>query len=143
MKSIFFALIAAILGTWSPNPLFAQTSATIFATPVLQRDEKGIVTIICATPGAVIRYSLDGSDPGQRSGPYLAPITLAHGGTVKARAFSKDRKQESELAGAKFDPFPGVSRPPTTLVPCTQDRDWPTYDWARRHAAVTVLTRER
>ncbi|MEI9898729.1 MAG: GDSL-type esterase/lipase family protein [Chthoniobacter sp.] len=32
---------------------------------------------------------------------------------------------------------------PATLVPCTQDRDWPTYDWAVRHAAVTKIATER
>src|SRR5580698_3531805 len=68
------------------------------AAPVIQRDAGGTVTIACATPGAVIRYSLDGTDPGPKTGPYLAPIMLASGGVIKARAFSEDRKQMSELA---------------------------------------------
>lgn len=148
-RGIATALVAATWLLAKTTILFAQAAppavppAIPMAAPVLQRDDRGVVTITCATPGAMIRYSLDGSDPGQRSGPYLAPIALAHGGTLKARAFSEDRKQKSELAGAIFEPLPGVARPPTTLVPCTQDRDWPTYDWARRHAAVTALTRER
>lgn len=141
-------LALAIFLTASTNSLLAQAPppavqpAIQLATPVLQRDDKGIVTITCATPGAVIRYSLDGSDPGAKGGPYLAPIALAHGGVVKARAFSEDRKQKSDLAEMKFDALPGVTAPPTSLVPCTQDRDWPTYDWAKRHAAVSALTRE-
>jgi len=32
---------------------------------------------------------------------------------------------------------------PATLVPCTQDRDWPVYDWAKRHAAVTKIAADR
>ena len=82
-----------------------------------------------------------GPKPGPKAGPYLAPIVLPAGGVVKARAFSENRKQMSELAEAKFEPLPDTAPVPTTLVPCTQDRDWPTYDWAVRHAAVTsVLT---
>lgn len=147
MKPRFFliTLIAAVFVAMEAHTLSAQVPppAAQFATPVLQRDDQGTVTLTCATPGAVIRYSIDGSDPGPKGGPYLAPVALAHGGVVKARAFSADRKLKSELAEAKFEPLPGVARPPTTLVPCTQDRDWPTYDWAKRHAAVTALTRER
>jgi lysophospholipase L1-like esterase len=102
-----------------------------------------MVTLTCATPGAVIRYSIDGSDPGPKTGPYLAPIALAAGGVVKARAFTEDRKQKSELAETKFEPLPGAKAQPATLVPCTQDRDWPIYDWAKRHAAVSQIARER
>ncbi len=117
--------------------------AASLATPAIQRDAAGSITLTCGTPGAVIRYSLDGSDPGPKTGPYLAPIALPAGGVVKARAFSEDRKQRSELAEAKFDSLPGAKAVPATLVPCTQDRDWPIYDWAKRHAAVSQIARER
>lgn len=108
----------------------------------MQRDARGTVTLTCATPGAVIRYSLDGADPGPKTGSYLAPILLPAGGVVKARSFSEDRKQMSELAEMKFEPVSGAAAQPSTLVPCTQDRDWPIYDWAVRHAAVTKLATE-
>ena len=57
MNSRFSVSILAvvILLTVSANPLFAQAPppvvqpATQLATPVLQRDDKGIVTITCAT----------------------------------------------------------------------------------------------
>ena len=111
--------------------------------PEAKRDAAGTVTLTCATLGAVIRYSIDGSDPGPKGGPYLAPIVLPAGGTVKARAYSEDRKVKSELFEAKFDALPGAKLLPTTLVPCTQDRDWPTYDWAKRHAAVTKIVADR
>jgi len=91
----------------------------------------------------VIRYSLDGADPGPKTGPYLAPIVLPAGGVVKARAFSEDRKQMSALAETKFEALPGVVSLPATLVPTTQDRDWPIYDWAVRHAAVTKIAAEK
>ena len=127
-------LCLCVLAVAQDNPL---------DVPQIRRNVDGTVTISTATQGGVIRYTLDGSDPVQRSGPYLASIALAHGGTVKARTFSEDRKQQSTLIEVKFDPLPGNNPLPATLVPCTQDRDWPVYDWAKRHAAVSELVRER
>jgi lysophospholipase L1-like esterase len=128
------------------SPAAAPPSAEVVASlaaPTMQRDAQGTVTVTCATPGAVIRYSIDGTDPGPKTGPYLAPIVLPSGGVVKARAFSEDRKQMSELAETKFESIPGAAATPSTLVPCTQDRDWPVYDWAVRHAAVTKIATEK
>ncbi|MFM8469912.1 MAG: GDSL-type esterase/lipase family protein [Limisphaerales bacterium] len=113
------------------------------AKPIAQRDGSGPIVLTCPTLGAVIRYSIDGSDPGPKGGPYLAPILLPAGGTVKARAYTADRKLKSDLFEAKFEAPAGAKPLPSTLVPCTQDRDFPTYDWAVRHAAVTKLTAEK
>lgn len=121
---------------------FAAAQDEALETPKITRDAHGTVTITAAK-GSVIRYTIDGSDPVARSGPYLAPIALAQGGVVKARSFSEDRARKSDLAEAKFEALPGVKIMPTTLVTCTQDRDWPVYDWAKRHAAVSDLVRER
>lgn len=131
---LFLTLLASAVFAQEPN-LPAKPSAT--------RDSSGTVTLTSVTPGVVIRYSVDGSDPGPKGGPYLAPIVLPAGGTVKARAYTEDRKVKSELFEAKFDALPGAKPLPTPLVPCTQDRDFPIYDWAKRHAAVTKLTAER
>ncbi len=139
-----FAIFAALAcpGLFAAPPPTSEVVSTL-AMPSVERDARCIVTVACATAGAVIRYSLDGVDPNPKSGPYLGPFALPAGGTVKARAFSEDRKQMSELIEKKFDALPGVVAMPSTLVPCTQDRDWPIYDWARRHAAVTEIARER
>lgn len=140
MKPMLLAAIALLLLS---SPLSQAQTAPPIAKPVIQRDANGVVTLVCATPGAHIRYSLDGSDPTKKAGPYLAPIELPRGGTVKARAFSEDRQQQSELAEATFDAVRPGSRPPSSVLPVTQDRDWPGYDWAKRHAAVCALVRER
>lgn len=118
----------------------AQESA--LEVPKITRADDGTVTITAAK-GTVIRYTIDGADPVARSGPYLAPIALAQAGVVKARSFSEDRARKSDLAEMKFEALPGAKTLPTTLVTCTQDRDWPVYDWAKRHAAVSDLVRER
>jgi lysophospholipase L1-like esterase len=130
-----------VYSTAEPPPA-PQVVATL-ATPTMQRNAQGIVTLSCPTAGAVIRYSIDGTNPGAKTGPYLAPIVFPAGGVVKARAFSEDRKQMSELAETKFEPIQGAGATPSTLVPCTQDRDWPVYDWAVRHAAVTKITADK
>lgn len=121
----------------------AQALATALSKPEIQRDAKGLVTITCTTLDGVIRYSIDGSDPGPKGGPYLAPIALPQGGVVKARVFTSDRKEKGELASVELASLPGAARPASAFVPVTQDRDWPIYDWAKRHAAVTQLVNER
>lgn len=131
---LLVAVLALTLSAQEPPKL---------AVPEAKRDAAGTVTLSCTTPGVVIRYSIDGSDPGPKGGPYLAPIVLPAGGTVKARAWSEDRKVKSDLLEAKFAAVAGAKPLPATLVPCTQDRDWPIYDWAKRHAAVTKLAADR
>lgn len=105
--------------------------------PVIKRYPKGSVTL----QGENVLYTLDGSDPVAKSNPYLAPIALASGGTVKARAFSKDRKLMSEVAESTFEPLPGNQPLPSTVVPVTQDRSWPQYDWKTRHELTSAAVK--
>ena len=135
-----FALGATLALLLTPNLLLDQLAS--LAKPEINSNAAGTITLSCSSPGAMIRYSIDGSDPGAKAGPYLAPIQLPAGGMVKARAFSEDRKQQSELVEIKWDAPAGAAKIPSTLVPCTQDRDWPIYDWAKRHAAVSQIVRE-
>lgn len=123
--------------------LMANASVALeFPAPEIKRDEAGTVTLQTSQPETMIRYTLDGSDPGAKAGPYLAPIALPAGGVVKARVYSQDRKKRGELAEAKIEPVQ-VKAVTSTLVPCTQDRDWPIYDWAQRHAEVSKITGEK
>ena len=135
---ITFALILA-----PEDSIRAQALATALSKPEIRRDARGEVTITCTTLDGVIRYSIDGSEPGAKSGPYLAPIALPQGGVVKARVFTSDRKEKGELAEVQLPSLPGAPRPASSFVSVTQDRDWPIYDWAKRHDAVSVLVRER
>ena len=45
------------------------------------------VVISCATAGATIRYTLDGSDPTESSTPYTGAITVSDDTVIKARAW--------------------------------------------------------
>ncbi len=59
------------------------------------------VTMTTATPGATIRYTLDGTEPGEASPAYTGPVTLAHTSAVKARAF-KPGWTSSDSAAATY-----------------------------------------
>jgi len=48
------------------------------------------ITITCATTGATIYYTVDGTDPTTASTPYAAPFTLTADATVKAFAVKAD-----------------------------------------------------
>jgi len=49
-----------------------------------------LVTITCATAGAEIRYTTDGTEPNQRSPLYSRSFTVSSTTTVRARAFAAD-----------------------------------------------------
>lgn len=121
--------------------LCAQTALQL-TPPEIKRDASGIVTLQSTSLDTTILYTLDGADPIAKSNPYLAPIDLASGGTLKTRTFSQDRKTMSEAAQAAFEPLPGHKSLPSTVVPVTQDRSWPQYDWAKRHALTSAAVKK-
>ena len=97
----------------------------------------GRVTLATATPGALIRYTLEEKDPDRSAGVYLAPVLVPHGRAIRARAFSADGGEESLVTVV------GGRGEPSTLVPVTQNRDWKNYDWAKRHQSILELVRTR
>jgi len=71
-------------GTPSPPPQVATPSFTPPSGATVPTN----VTISCATPGAVIYYTLDGSLPTQSSMLYTVPVYLASASVVRAAAFT-------------------------------------------------------
>jgi lysophospholipase L1-like esterase len=116
--------------------LHAETLLKL-ATPQIQRDAGGMVTLT----GENVLYTINEADPIAKSNPYLAPISLPGGGLVKACAFSADRKTMSEIASMNFEPIPGQKPLPSTVVPVTQDRSWPQYDWKKRHELTSAAVK--
>ncbi|MCP4643902.1 MAG: alpha-L-fucosidase [bacterium] len=51
-------------------------------------------------PGATIRYTLDGSDPGEDAQVYTGPFTISETTTVKARAFFEERYTVAPVVAA-------------------------------------------
>ncbi len=105
-KLIFIALIILILVSCSKNDNPTIVQSTV-ATPAFvpsgglyfsARD----VRITCATAGAQIRYTLDGSEPGAGSALYSAPVQIVSTTTVKAKAF-RDNWLPSEVASVTYN----------------------------------------
>ncbi len=83
--------------SWASHPGSVPPSppaAPITLAPVSSRQEQSFqgsitVELSCATPGAVIRYSTDGSEPGRTSAAYSVPLTFDRTTTLKARAYAE------------------------------------------------------
>ena len=89
-------------GTWElcPTDWTELTYAAPCATPVITLNgEKASIT--CATEGATVRYTVDGSDPTETSEIYTNSVTLIKGQTIKAKAFL-DGHKASDVASATY-----------------------------------------
>lgn len=65
-------------------------------------------TITCATDGAVIRYTLDGTEPTETSAVYSAPVSISATTTLKAKAW-KEGYTPSFVASATYNFPPEVA----------------------------------
>ena len=117
--------------------LTALTVATTVDAQTIRTRPDGLLEVD-APAGAIVRYTLDGSDPDKSAGVWLAPVELPAGYTLKARAFSPDGTPIGDVVVRER-----VSPTPSTLVAVTQNRDWRIYDWAERHEACVRLMKER
>lgn len=105
-----------------------------------------LVLTPCHAPAdAVIRWDINADTPRVlcTQGAYLAPIQAPPGTRVRYRLFSGKRG----ITEAETFIMPGSgemkeSPIPSTLIPCTQNRDFQIYDWPARHDAVCRLVRE-
>lgn len=85
---------------------WATASSDVVATPVINPNggsfwESQEVSISCATDGATIYYTTDGTDPTTGSAVYSASFTITATNTVKAFAVKADMT-DSEIATAEF-----------------------------------------
>jgi lysophospholipase L1-like esterase len=105
--------------------LFAEV-----APPTFRYLPDSRVLLESATPGAVIRYTLEDRDPDKSAGVYFSPVDVPVGRVLRARVFSADSAESSPVLTIAGRPLP------STLVEVTQNRDWKSYDWATRHRAI-------
>jgi putative ABC transport system permease protein len=110
-------------------------------TPSITARPDGRLDVSAPPAGAVMRYTLDGSDPTRDAGEWLAPVAVPPGYTVKVRAVAPDGTPAGDVA--TWSAPPGGPRRPSTLVPLTQNRDWRVYDWTSRHREASALMRSR
>lgn len=82
------------------TPVIDKPSGTYF--------EAFDVTITCATPGATIRYTINGDEPTANSMIYTTPIHVASNMTIKAVAM-RENFNNSEIVSASYVVFDGMS----------------------------------
>ncbi len=125
----------AFLAGWTPSDAFlgTYTITGAVATPTFSPNpgvyqSARLVTISCATYGAQIRYTTDGTDPTEGSTQYSTPINMPLNSTttLKARAF-KSGWDPSPIASANYtitgtvatpvmDPPAGIYQAPTSVT---------------------------
>ena len=81
---------------------YARTRIPLVAVPFVSRNKLGLVSITCNTPGTKIHYTLDGSEPSDKSGKYNSPFSFKNGGTIKVLAMA-DGVAGSSTAIANFN----------------------------------------
>lgn len=101
------------------------------------------LTAANAPDGAVIRMDINADSPRLlcTQGQYLAPVQAPPGTRVRYRLFLGKRGL-TEPETFVMPGTPSGEPLPSTLIPCTQNRDFLIYDWPARHAAVCRLVRE-
>lgn len=96
---------------WNVENTTAVYTSTIDCTPTVETPVISLasgeynydktVTITCATEGATIRYTLDGTEPTENATEYTEALTINESATLVAKAF-KDGYYPSEQATATY-----------------------------------------
>jgi type V secretory pathway adhesin AidA len=105
--------------TSTPTPTPTPIPSATVATPEISPNggsfrRKVSVTITCATSGAAIHYTIDGSTPTASSPLYTQPILLKKSAVVRAIAI-KNGSTDSGIASASFF-VNRVRKPPATAL---------------------------
>lgn len=121
-------------GSNGPSTTATVTVRDICAAPQFSFEQSGssvLATITCATLGATIRYTTDGTDPTPTTGTvYTVPFASANGQTIKAIAVLGDYYDASAVATKTVSPIDyveqGVSGGIVTLNDL-EDHTWTYY----------------
>ena len=97
----YAALDPAVTVTTTITIVLGQLSTPVFTPDPGSYTDSVTFSLTCANNNAVIRYTLDGSEPTTASPLYSAPVTLTATTTVKAKAF-KTNWLASETATAVY-----------------------------------------
>ena len=131
-----FKIIPGSTSGYTTNCVPPMTVATPTFTPdgsAAYYIEAQTVTISCATNGAKIYYSLDGSEP---SVEYTAPIPIGETKTLKAKAVLED--VSSEIAEATF-----TINLPVSTIQALQSHANGDLDFKFENILVTAVTSEK
>jgi alpha-tubulin suppressor-like RCC1 family protein len=95
-----------------PSEVMTGTYGLRVATPTISPapgsySSPQSVTLTCATAGAAIHYSLDGSEPSEASRLYASPIQITTSSTILARAF-RAGFEPSEIVSGTYSIAPAA-----------------------------------
>ena len=90
----------ATRANWNNSEVGTLTISQV-ATPTIQGDGNNAISITCATPGATIYYTTDGTTPSTSSTEYTAPLhENVSGATIKAIATKENMIPSTEGSGS-------------------------------------------
>ena len=85
-----------------PEPEPVQVEAPVFSPAGGEYESSVTVSIACATEGATIHYTLDGTTPTEASAKYSAALTLTESATLKAIAVKEGNYTASQVVSASY-----------------------------------------
>ncbi len=118
-----------------------KVEAVAVSTPVIspaggEVEEGTTVTITCATEGATVYYTTDGTEPTTSSAVYSGAITVNNAMTVKAMAAKSGNYTNSGVATATFTIKEVIVEPETPVEP--EEPETPVIDEALQQAIVAA-----
>ena len=118
-----------------------KVEAVAVSTPVIspaggEVEEGTTVTITCATEGATVYYTTDGTEPTTSSAVYSGAITVNSAMTIKAMAAKSGNYTNSGVATATFTIKEVVVEPETPVEP--EEPEEPVIDEALQQAIVAA-----
>lgn len=109
--------------TEEPEPEPVQVEAPVISPAGGSYESSVTVTIACATEGATIHYTLDGTTPTEASAKYSAALTLTESATLKAVAVKEGNYTASQLVSATYTITQPVVEPEPEPEPETPEID--------------------
>ena len=113
LTGLFLLLAIATNLSYRPEP--GLVAKPVFSPPSQAILDPLTVTLGCATEGATIRYTTDGTDPDENSVVYTKALRVEPGSTIKAKAFREKWTPSAVVEGAYPLAVGPLPKPPMEL----------------------------
>lgn len=113
----YYEIATGKRGELTATPVSAIVETPVFSPAAGEVEAGSTVAIACATEGAAIYYTTDGSDPTSASTAYSTPITISEAVTIKAIAIKDGVNSEVTTASYTVPAAPAC----TCTTKCTAE----------------------